>query len=101
MAKKKVGLNTLSFNKIDPYGRNVSQTQGATRFALDSIHPDPGQPRHLLPDEIAERFFTGQLNATAVNHHWILFEKSRQFGYKRSKITAIPCPPPMHMVTSA
>ena len=52
MAKKKTtGISDLLFDEVNPYGAIIGDvvSRPVERFPLESIRPDPGQPRRLLP----------------------------------------------------
>ena len=69
MAKKKVGLANLNFNRIDPYGQQTAsrpETKPVEQLLhLEGIYPDPDQPRKILPERIARALFAGQLTPAA------------------------------------
>ena len=69
MAKQFAGLNKSLFAQVDPYGdgENAARlgavasaqdpAQGGTIFLpLEHVRPDPNQPRHVLPPDIAHSF---------------------------------------------
>lgn len=75
MAKRKsVGLGGLAFNRIDPYGESNKATTEATGsptyFNIETIAPDPQQPRRLLPEALATLLHQGQLSPVQVLQRW-------------------------------
>lgn len=46
------------------------QTQSSTTLPLATIRPDPGQPRRLLPADLAEGVATGTLSPLAAVQRW-------------------------------
>jgi ParB/RepB/Spo0J family partition protein len=57
VAKKRTSLSQTLFSGIDPYGQNQATTdekgQGRLRYLpLTAVHPDPDQPRRLLPGNV-------------------------------------------------
>ncbi|MDX1687292.1 MAG: ParB/RepB/Spo0J family partition protein [Candidatus Promineifilaceae bacterium] len=74
MAKKKVGLGNLRFNKIDPYGRQVGDAEKeapALTVHIDAVMPDPGQPRRLLPPDLAEKVHQGEISPSQALRAWM------------------------------
>lgn len=73
MAKKKVGLGNLRFNKIDPYGSQVAgaEQEAVVTVHIDAVLPDPGQPRRLLPDALDEKLHRGELSPAQALRAWI------------------------------
>lgn len=72
MAKKKTGLSSTLFSGIDPYAQDEEQPAGVVvRHPLAEIRPDPGQPRRLLPAELAEGLASGQLAPPEVMERWL------------------------------
>lgn len=68
--RKTVGLGNLSFNKIDPYGQRVGQSSTPLMYSLLVISPDPQQPRHLIPSDLADLFWAGELTAIELVKQW-------------------------------
>lgn len=81
--RKTVGLGNLSFNKIDPYGQRVGQSSTPLMYSLLTISPDPNQPRHLIPTELSNSFWTGELTAIELVKQW------NQLAHKESATPAI------------
>lgn len=72
---KQVGLGNLAFNRIDPYGQAVAAAANPDLaefrvLHLNSIRPDPAQPRQLLPTDLSEQFYQGDLPPTEVMRLW-------------------------------
>jgi len=64
VAKQLAGLDAL-FQNINPYGADASPVQ--TYLPLDQVRPDPNQPRHVLPLDIAGHFERTQDAAEALD----------------------------------
>jgi hypothetical protein len=69
---KKTGVSDMLFNEVDPYGAVIGQpvTIPVERFPLESIRPDPGQPRRLLPGDLAEAVNQGKKDPSAAMKEW-------------------------------
>ncbi len=63
MARKKTGLSGAGslFANINPYGTEVPPEDRVQHLPLEEIRPDPGQPRRLLPSDLAAALFGGEL----------------------------------------
>jgi hypothetical protein len=71
VAKKKTGLSSTLFRGIDPYAQDEEQPSGAvSRLPLAGIRPDPGQPRRLLPAELAAGVSAGELSPADAIRRW-------------------------------
>ena len=70
-SRKEPILGGFTFNKIDPYGGVESSTVAESRLHIESIMPDPDQPRTLLPRDLYERLFTGQQRPLDVMAAWL------------------------------
>ena len=75
MSKRKtVGLGGLSFNRIDPYGESSKPESDndttPTYFNIETIAPDPQQPRRLLPEALAVALKQGQLAPVQALQRW-------------------------------
>ncbi|HSH02318.1 MAG TPA: ParB N-terminal domain-containing protein [Anaerolineae bacterium] len=74
MSKKRLGLGNLSFNKIDPYGGGVGGDEvvesALKSLHIESIRPDPDQPRQLLPPHLQEKLMKGVISPAAVLLQW-------------------------------
>lgn len=74
MSKRKtVGLGGLSFNRIDPYGesnKTADADSSPTYFNIETIAPDPQQPRRLLPEALATQLQQGQLAPVQALRRW-------------------------------
>ena len=74
MAKKKTtGISDLLFDEVNPYGAIIGDvvSRPVERFPLESIRPDPGQPRRLLPGDLAEAVSRGELTPVAAMREWL------------------------------
>ena len=62
----------MLFDEVDPYGAVIGQpvTIPVERFPLQSIRPDPGQPRRLLPGDLAEAVNQGGKEPSAAMKEW-------------------------------
>ncbi len=77
MARKKTSLSQTLFGQIDPYG--VSPEESAplpaagisATLSLESIRPDPNQPRQLLPSALSQALARGQLNPIETLQAWL------------------------------
>ncbi len=72
---KKVGLGNLAFSRIDPYGEAAAAAANPDPDAfqdlhLDSIRPDPDQPRQQLPAALRQQFQQAGLPPTEVMRQW-------------------------------
>lgn len=78
MAKKTgktVGLGNLAFSRIDPYGEAAAAAANPDpntfqELHLDSIRPDPHQPRQQLPAALRQQFQQANLPPTEVMRQW-------------------------------
>lgn len=73
MAKKRKSaiLGDFNFNRIDPYGEKSPVSTEATRLHIESVMPDPEQPRTLLPRDLYVQLFTGQKRPLQVLKMWL------------------------------
>lgn len=71
--RKTTGLSDLLFDDINPYGPMVSDqlAKSAERFPLPAIRPDPGQPRKLLPHDLADGVNAGEIEPLAALGEWL------------------------------
>lgn len=70
-SRKEPILGGFQFNKINPYGNVATTSAETSTLNLESILPDPDQPRTLLPSDLYERLFTGQQRPSAVLQDWL------------------------------
>lgn len=75
-SRKEPILGGFQFNKINPYGGTETVSAETTPLHIESILPDPDQPRTLLPPDLYERLFTGQQRPSAVLQDWLTRAKS-------------------------
>ena len=76
MAKRKSALAGLNFKRVNPMGLSegseveaeITATIGT--YHIDSILPDPNQPRALLPEALAARVNNGQLAPQKAIAEW-------------------------------
>jgi hypothetical protein len=72
VAKKKTGLSSTLFRGIDPYAGDLEEPVAAAgRLPIEAIRPDPGQPRRLLPPELAGALASGELGPREVMKAWL------------------------------
>jgi ParB/RepB/Spo0J family partition protein len=71
-------LDTLFGGTVDPYAKvssaeSTSKAVGTTIAELDimTVLPDPGQPRHFLPNDLYERLRLGTSNPVQVLEAWL------------------------------
>ena len=69
---KKTGVSDMLFDEVDPYGAVIGQpvTKPVERFPLESIRPDPEQPRRLLPGDLAEAVNQGGKDPSTAMKEW-------------------------------
>ncbi len=75
-SRKEPILGGFQFNKINPYGGTEQVSAETSQIHIESILPDPDQPRTLLPPDLYERLFTGQQRPAAVLQDWLARAKS-------------------------
>jgi hypothetical protein len=77
VAKKRTGLSQTLFGGIDPYGVSLeAPTEStlvgqATTFPLETIRPDPGQPRQMLSPELSLAVAQGITLPAAALAEWL------------------------------
>lgn len=71
MAKKRTALGQTLFRDIDPYSQSDDNRGGAQSLPLDSVRPDPGQPRRLLPEDLAGAVSSGRLAPAQAIRQWL------------------------------
>ena len=71
--KKTTGISELLFDAVNPYGAVIGDvvSRPVERFPLDAIRPDPGQPRRLLPGDLAEAVNRGEMAPAAAAREWL------------------------------
>jgi hypothetical protein len=71
--KKTTGISDLLFGEVNPYGAVIGDvvSRPVERFLLESIWPDPDQPRRLLPSDLAEAVSRGEIAPAAAMHEWL------------------------------
>lgn len=75
MAKRKSALAGLDFKRVDPMGltdkQAASQPVGPpATYHIESMLPDPNQPRALLPDSLSRQVNEGQITPLAAMKAW-------------------------------
>jgi len=76
MAKRKSALAGLNFKRVNPMGLSEGEDIGAEIAAavdtrhIESILPDPNQPRALLPEALAARVNSGKLSPQKAVAEW-------------------------------
>ncbi len=72
MAKRKPTLSTVvAFMSDQTQAKLDSEPKDAERLAIAAIRPDPGQPRRLLPAELAEAVNQGGLAPLEAVQQWV------------------------------
>ena len=72
MAKKKPSLSTVvAFMSDDTQARIEAQAQPQNILPLDSIVPDPNQPRQLLPRDLIEAVISNKLSRLEALQQWL------------------------------
>ncbi|MCP5094322.1 MAG: ParB N-terminal domain-containing protein [Chloroflexi bacterium] len=75
MAKKgkTTGISNLLFEDVDPYGAVIGDpvSKPIERFPLDTIRPDPEQPRRLLPQDLADLVNQGDTAPVDTMREWV------------------------------
>jgi hypothetical protein len=66
MSKRKSALAMLDFKRVDPLGLSEEadssrDVEAVATYHVESILPDPNQPRTLLPAHLAEQVYGGQM----------------------------------------
>jgi len=71
--KKTTGISDLLFDEVNPYGAVIGDvvSRPVERFPLEAIRPDPGQPRRLLPGDLAEAVNRGEMAPAAALREWL------------------------------
>ena len=75
MAKRKSALAGLDFKRVDPLGLTDKQATPPAvgpiaTYHIDSILPDPHQPRALLPESLSRQVNEGQITPQAAIKAW-------------------------------
>lgn len=75
MAKRKSALAGLDFKRVDPLGLTESQAKPpdagpAHTYHIESMLPDPSQPRALLPEELSRQITGGQITPLVAMKEW-------------------------------
>lgn len=70
--RKSTGISDLLFEDVNPYGAVIGEpvSKPIERFPLESIRPDPEQPRRLLPIDLAEAVNEGGVAPAAAVREW-------------------------------
>jgi ParB/RepB/Spo0J family partition protein len=69
--KRKPIMSGFDFQKIDPYGGAITEGETATTFHIDTLIPDPNQPRNLLPADLYAQLFVDHQRPSAVLQEWL------------------------------
>lgn len=71
--RKTTGVSGTLFEDVDPYGAVIGKptSKPVERFPLDTIWPDPDQPRRLLPGNLAEKVDQGKLTQAEAASEWL------------------------------
>jgi len=72
MTKKQFGSALDVLGVVDPYGTKAEGAEGEMLITpeLEACHPDPHQPRHVLPDDLRERLVAGAAPADVLWEAW-------------------------------
>jgi hypothetical protein len=75
MAKRKSALAGLDFKRVDPLGLSDKQAASSAvsppaTYHIESILPDPNQPRALLPETLSRQVADGALTPLAAMKAW-------------------------------
>ncbi|MFZ0548247.1 MAG: ParB N-terminal domain-containing protein [Candidatus Promineifilaceae bacterium] len=75
MAKRKSALAGLDFKRVDPLGLTDKEAKAAVSgpaqtYHIESMLPDPSQPRALLPEALSRQVANGQLTPVAAMKEW-------------------------------
>jgi ParB-like chromosome segregation protein Spo0J len=70
--RKSTGISDLLFEDVNPYGAVIGEpvSKPIERFPLESIRPDPKQPRRLLPIDLAKAVNEGDVAPAAAVREW-------------------------------
>ena len=70
--RKSTGISDLLFEDVNPYGAVIGEpvSKPIERFPLESIRPDPEQPRRLLPIDLAKAVNEGDVAPAAALRKW-------------------------------
>jgi hypothetical protein len=76
VAKKKTGLRGTLFREIDPYAKEAGgeESEQLIRIPIGALRPDPGQPRRLLPQELAHAISGGELGPKDAIEEWRILD---------------------------
>ena len=92
-SKKQTNLSNLLFDEIDPYAAVVASAnegEGAPAvswLSIETILPDPGQPRAMLPETLATQMNYGEITSAKALREWIkLAEKQNAAPALRASI---------------
>ena len=75
MAKRKSALAGLDFKRVDPLGLTGEEAKTpaaapALTYHIESMLPDPNQPRALLPEALSRRVTEGQITPMVAIREW-------------------------------
>jgi hypothetical protein len=75
MTKRKSALAGLDFKRVDPLGLTGEEAKKpavgpAATYHIESILPDPNQPRALLPENLSRQVTSGQMTPLAAMKEW-------------------------------
>lgn len=89
-SRKSPILGDFTFNQINPYGqsdKSDAASNTALRLHIESVMPDPEQPRTLLPVDLYTRLFTGQQRPISVLKEWL--DRGLQAGANTAMVESI------------
>lgn len=75
MAKRKSALAGLDFKRVDPLGLTDKEAKAAVpapalTYHIESMLPDPNQPRALLPENLSRQVAGGQMTPLTAMKEW-------------------------------
>jgi ParB family chromosome partitioning protein len=75
MAKRKSALAGLDFKRVDPLGLTEKEAKTAAAaptltYHIESMLPDPNQPRALLPENLSRQVADGRMTPLAAMKEW-------------------------------
>ncbi len=77
-SRKEPILGSFQFNKINPYGDTGESSAETSSLHIESILPDPDQPRTLLSSDLYEQLFAGQQRPATILKEWLARAKAEE-----------------------
>lgn len=79
MTKRKASLSPVVDLMSEEAQDQIRERAGVvTSLPIDTILPDPGQPRQLLSGELIQAIFTGELTPSAALEQWLQLGQSKE-----------------------